>query len=70
MYIDIPKPATKYISVIIEKRMTLLKNRILKQHKDDWYDYEGSQLEMKICHASDEYCRLNSVINEFYKSNL
>lgn len=68
MYIDISKHASRYISVLIEKRMAVIKNRILKEHGADWYDYEGSQIEMKICDLSDEYCRLNQSLNEFYKN--
>ena len=68
MYIDISKHASGYISVLIEKRMAVIKNRILKEKKGEWYDYEGSQIEQKLCDASDEYCRLNSTINEFYKN--
>ena len=68
MYIDISKHASQYIAVLIEKRMTVIKNRILKEKKDEWYDYESSQIEQKLCDASDEYFRLNSTINEFYKS--
>jgi len=68
MYIDIPKPAVKFIVQLIKKRMVVIKNRILKENKDDWYDYEGSQIEMKICEISPEYMRLNSTLNELYKA--
>lgn len=67
MYIDITKYQANYIVVLIEKRLAVIKNRILKEKKDDWYDYEGSQIEIKICDLSDEYCRLSNIINEFYK---
>jgi hypothetical protein len=64
MYIDIPKPAVKFIVVLIEKRMTVIKNRLIKEHKDDWYDYEGSQIHSKICDISPEFMRLNSALKE------
>lgn len=67
MYIDIQKHHSRYIAVLIEKRMAVLRNRILKENAENWYDYEGSQIEMKICDLSDEYLRLTQVINEFYK---
>lgn len=67
MYIDIQKHHSRYIAVLIEKRMAVLRNRILKENSENWYDYEGSQIEMKICDLSDEYLRLTQVINEFYK---
>lgn len=67
MYIDIEKHEAKYIGPLIEKRLTVLKNRILKEKENDWWDYEPQQIEMKLCDISDEYCRLSNCINEFYK---
>ena len=67
MYIDITKHQANYIAVLIEKRLAVIKNRLLKENKDNWYDYESSQIEMKICDISDEYCRLSNSLNEFYK---
>ena len=67
MYIDINKHAAGYIAVLIEKRISFLKNKILKEKGDDWYDYEPSQIHMKICDESPEYFRLSNEINEFYK---
>ena len=69
MYIDISKHASGYIAILIERRMQVLKNRILKEKKEEWYDYEPEQIEQKLCDASDEYFRLNLSINEFYKTN-
>lgn len=68
MYVDISKFAAGYISVLVEKRMTVIKNRILKEKKEGWYDFEPHQIEMKICDLSDEYQELNNCINEFYKA--
>lgn len=67
MNIDITKHEAAYVAVLIEKRMTVIKNRILKPKKEEWYDYEASQIEMKICEISDEYSRLSDCINAFYR---
>ncbi len=69
MYIDIQKHHAKYIVVLIEKRMAFIKNKIKKDNEEDWYDYEPSQIEIKLCEVSEEYYRLNQVIVQFYKIN-
>ena len=69
MYIEIQKHHARYITALIKKRMIVIKNRILKEKKDDWYDYESSQIESKICDISDEYYRLSQIINDLYKIN-
>jgi hypothetical protein len=68
MYIDINKHEAKYITVLIEKRLSVIKNRILKENKNDWYDYEPPQIETKLCEASDEYFRLSKCLNDFYST--
>lgn len=68
MYIDITKHQANYIAVLIEKRLATIRNRILKEKKEEWYDYEPTQIEYKICELSDEYCRLSNSLNEFYKT--
>ena len=67
MNLNIEKHHARYIAVLIERRMAFLKNKIVKENKDDWYDYESEQIETKICEVSDEYQRLDQCINEFYK---
>jgi hypothetical protein len=67
MYLDLRKHHVSYLVPIIEKRLQVLKNRILKEYGADWYDYEPAQLEIKISEKSDEYFRLIQIINEIYK---
>ena len=68
MYIDISKHAKNYITDLIEKRVVVLKKRILKEKVEDWYDYDTSQVEIKLCEASDEYYRLSVSLNDFYSA--
>lgn len=68
MYIELQKHHLSYIIPLVEARMKVLKNRILKEKRDDWYDYEAEQIEMKICETSEEYNRLNQAINSLYKN--
>ena len=52
MHIDLQKHHVNYLTPIVEARIRVLKNRILKEKKDDWYDYEPAQIELKICEIS------------------
>lgn len=68
MYVELQKHHCRYIIPIIEARMKVLKKRILKQKKDDWYDYEPEQIEMKICEINEEYNRLNQSLQSLFTS--
>jgi hypothetical protein len=68
MYIELQKHHCQFIIPIIEARMKVLKNRILKGNKEDWYDYEPEQIEMKICMKNEEYNRLNESLQSFYQT--
>ncbi|WP_395043152.1 hypothetical protein [Flavobacterium sp.] len=68
MYVELQKHHTAYIIPIVEARMKTLKNRILKENKDDWYDYEPEQIELNICECNEEYNRLNQSLNHLYKA--
>lgn len=56
-----------FLAPVIEARMKLLKNRIVKQNADDWYDLDESQIHSKCIDKSLEFERLNQVLNEIYK---
>lgn len=68
MHIDLQKHHVNYLTPIVEARMRVLKNRILKEKKDDLYDYEPAQIELKICEISDEYSRLNQCLETLYRA--
>jgi hypothetical protein len=67
MYLELQKYHVSYLVPIIEKRLQLLKNRILKKFGADWYDFEPHQIEIKISEKSDEYFRLTKIIKDLYK---
>jgi len=61
MYIDLEKHHTAYLLPLIEKRMNVIKNRILKEKGSEWYDYDDGQIISKCIDLSDEYARLDQL---------
>ena len=49
---------------ITQARLEVLRKRVLKQHGEDWYDYDDQGIESKIEEKSDEYFRLKQVLDE------
>ena len=56
----------EYLFPIIEARMKVLKNRLIKKHQNEWYDLEDYQIHQKALEKCDEYNRLNQVAHQIY----
>jgi hypothetical protein len=68
MYVDLEKHHTAYVLPIIQARMKVIKNRILKQKGDEWYDYDDEQINSKCRDLSDEYYRLDQSVDIILKA--
>ena len=56
------------IKDLVEKRLEVLKNRVLKQHGEDWYDYDNEGILSKIREKSNEFFRLENGLEELNKA--
>lgn len=66
-FFDLQKHHINYLGPVIEARMKLLKKRIIKEFGHNWYDMEEAQINTKVKEKSDEYFRLDQVLNQIYK---
>jgi hypothetical protein len=66
-FLNLMKHHIDFLAPVIEARMKLLKNRIVKKYADDWYDLDESQIHSKCIDKSYEFERLNQILNEIYK---
>lgn len=57
----------EFLGPIVESRMKLLKNRIVKQNADEWYDLDENQIHSKCIDKNIEFKRLDQVLREIYK---
>lgn len=64
MYIDLSEHHLKRLIPVVEARIKLLKNRVIKEFGQDWGDYDLEGLEFKVSEKSDEYYRLKQVLKQ------
>lgn len=65
MYLDLRLHHAQYLLPIINARIKLIRNRIIKEYGSDWGDYDADGLETKINEKSDEYFRLKQIVKQF-----
>lgn len=51
---------------LVTLRKEVLKKRVLKENKEDWSDYDESQIEYKIKCRNSEYQRLNYIEEDLF----
>jgi len=68
MFLDLQKHHTQHILPLIEKRLEVIKKRLLKIHGSDWYDYSDAQIITKCEELSDEFYRLIQAEDEIWRA--
>ena len=67
-FIELPISDVNILIPTIEKRMQVLKNRVLKTHGEDWYDLDEEGINLKVSMIDKEFDRLDLILSKLYES--